>query len=57
MFKELLHHKSNCHGTKPMHSPHGELSKDNQEQHDLKHPDSVSASHNYKIKQTTFLHP
>ncbi len=38
--QELLHHKPKCHGTKPMHSPHRELSRDHQE-HDLKHPGLV----------------
>ncbi len=27
IFKNFLHHKSKCHGTKPIHRPRGELSK------------------------------
>ncbi len=55
--QELLHCKSKRHGTKAYATlpPLGELSKENQE-HNLKHRDSVDLISTKQNKQTTFLH-
>ncbi len=51
--QELLHPKSKCQGTKPIHPPCPELSRDTKT---WSKASWFSGSHNYKTKQTTFLH-
>jgi hypothetical protein len=54
--QELLHHKSKCHGTKPMH-PSSKVFKREQEC-DLKHPslvDLISMKQNKTNKQPYFI--
>jgi len=38
--QELLHHKSKCHGTKPVH-PSSLRAFQKHQEHDLKHPGSM----------------
>jgi hypothetical protein len=53
--QELLHRKSKQHGTKPMH-PSSERAFQRDQEHNLKHPDSVDLIGTKQNKQTTFLH-
>jgi hypothetical protein len=48
--------KSRYHGTKPMHPSSSSGAFQRQQEHDLSEASSLSGSHNYKTKQTTFLH-
>ncbi len=53
--QELLHHKSNHHGTKPMHpSSSGAFQRD--QECDLKHPGSVDLISTNKTNKFFFLH-
>jgi hypothetical protein len=47
-----LHHKSKCHGTKPMH-PSSLRAFQRHQEHDLKHPGFMDL---ITTKQITFLH-
>jgi hypothetical protein len=54
--QELLHHKSKCHETKPMHPSPRAFQRD--QQRDLKHPgllDLISTNKTKQNKQTNYL--
>jgi hypothetical protein len=50
--QELLHHKSKCHETKPMHPLLLESFPKETKNHNLKHPSSVEL---ISTKQTNYL--
>jgi hypothetical protein len=52
--QELLYHKSKNHETKPMH-PFFSRAFQRDQEHDLKHPDSVDLISTNKTTQTNYV--